>query len=53
MLEKYFFVGKRILHFLYHFYLKRTVFEWTKFFNGQKFIKKFNENVSITLQNNC
>ena len=39
MLEKYIFVGKPILHFLYHFYLKRTVFEGNKFFNGQKFIK--------------
>ena len=27
MLEKYFFVGKPILHFAYHSYLKRTVFE--------------------------
>ena len=30
MLEKYIFVGKPILHFVYHFYLKRTVFERTK-----------------------
>ena len=46
MLEKYVFVGKPNLHFLYHFYLKRIVFERTKFFNGQNFIKKCNENVS-------
>ena len=40
VLRKYIFVGKPILHFVYHFYLKRTVFERTKFFNGQNFIKK-------------
>ena len=33
--------------------LKRTVFEQTKFFKGQNFIKKCNENVSIAMQNNC
>ena len=48
MVEKYIFVGKPILHFVYLFYLKRT-----KFFNGQNFIKKCNENVSIAMQNNC
>ena len=53
MLEKYIFVGKPILHFVYHFYLKWTVFERTKFFNGQNFIKEYNENVSIAMQNNC
>ena len=40
MLEKYIYVGKPILDFVYHFYLKRTVFERTKFFNRQNFIKK-------------
>ena len=50
MVEKYIFVGKPILHFVYHFYLKRTVFERNKFFNGQNFVKKCNENVS-TLRN--
>ena len=40
MVEKYIFVGKPILHFVYHFYLKRTVFERTQFFNGQNFIEK-------------
>ena len=53
ILEKYIFVGKPILHFVHHFYLKRKVFEGTKFFNGQNFIKKCNENVSIAMQNNC
>ena len=53
MLEKYIFVGKPILHFVYHFYLKRTVFKRTKFFNGQNFIKEGNENVSFAMQNNC
>ena len=53
MLEKYVFVGKSVLHFVYHIYLKRPVFERTKFFNGQNFIKKFNENVSSAIQNNC
>ena len=51
MLEKYIFVGKPILHFVYHFYLKRTVFEGATFFNGQNFIKECNEN--IAMQNNC
>ena len=53
IVEKYIFVGKPILHFVHHFYLKRKVFEGTKFFNGQNFIKKCNKNVSIAMQNNC
>ena len=46
MVKKYIFVGKSILHFVYHFYLKQTVCEQTKFLNGQKFIKKCNKNIS-------
>ena len=53
MVEKYIFIGKPILHFVLHSYLKRIVFERTKFFNGQNFIKKCNKNVSIAMQNNC
>ena len=53
MVDKYIFVGKPILHFVYYFYLKRTVFERTKFFNGQNFINKCKENVSIAMRNNC
>ena len=53
IVQKYIYVGKPILHFVYHFYLKRTVFERTTFFNRQNFIKKCNENLSNAMQNNC
>ena len=50
--KKYIFAGKPI-YILYITDLKRTVFERTKFFNGQNFIKKCNENVSNVMQNSC